>query len=363
MSKDYYKILGIEKNASPDEVKKAFRKLAHEHHPDKTGGDDTKFKEASEAYSILSDEKKRQQYDTFGSAGAQGFGGQGGGFDTSGFGGFDFSQFNQGNGGGVEFDLGDIFGDIFGGGGGRRERASRGKDISIDIELSFKESIFGVEREIHLNKTSQCEHCKGTGGEPKTEMVTCPKCGGNGTVRETKSSIFGSFATQRTCDQCHGAGKIPKEKCKVCHGLGVHRKEHNFKVKIPPGIENGEMVRLSGAGEATAQGGTGDLYIRVHVKSHSTIYKEGNNLVMRLSVKLTEALLGGERQIETLDGPITIKIPTGVHFGEILRVKEKGVPSESRRRGDLLIHIEIELPRKISKTAAKLIEELKKEGV
>ena len=361
MAKDYYKILGTEKNASQDEIKKAFRKLAHEYHPDKTGGDDKKFKEASEAYSVLSDEKKRQQYDTFGSAGAQGFG-QGGGFDTSGFGGFDFSQFNQG--GGMEFDLGDIFGDFFGGGRGRgRERTPRGSDISIDIELSFKDSIFGVEREIHLNKTSTCEHCKGTGGEPKTDMVQCPKCHGNGTIRETKSSIFGSFATQRTCDQCHGAGKIPKEKCKVCHGQGVQRKEHNFKVKIPSGIENGEMVRLSGAGEVAPHGTAGDLYIRVHVKAHPTIHKEGYNLVMKLPVKLSDALLGTEYSIETLDGPVAIKIPAGVHFGEILRLKEKGVPTDGRRRGDFLIHIDIELPKKISKTAAKLIEELKKEGI
>jgi len=359
MAKDYYKILGVEKNASQDDIKKAFRKLAHQYHPDKTGGDEKKFKEASEAYSILSDEKKRSQYDMYGSATP---GGNGGGFDTSGFGGFDFSQFNQG--GGMEFDLGDIFGEFFGGGrGGRQERAPRGQDISIDIELTFKESIFGVEREIHLNKMSQCENCKGTGGEPKTEIITCSKCHGSGTVRETKSSIFGSFSTQRTCDQCHGSGKIPKEKCKVCHGQGVRRKEHNLKVKIPTGIENGEMVRLSGAGEETARGTAGDLYIRVHVKPHAMIHKEGSNLVTKLAVKLSDALLGTEQTLETLDGPIKIKIPAGVHFGEILRIKEKGVPVDSRRRGDFLVHIEIQLPKKISRQAAQLIEDLKKDGI
>ena len=357
MSKDYYKILGVEKNASQDEIKKAFRKLAHEHHPDKTGGDDKKFKEASEAYSVLSDEKKRKQYDTFGSADANGFGG---GFDGAGFGGFDFSGFSQG--GNTEFDLGDIFGDFFGG-GRRRDKTPRGNDISVDIELTFKESIFGVEKDIHLNKMSECENCAGTGGEPKSEIVTCPRCGGSGVIQETKSSIFGSFATQKTCSECHGKGKIPKEKCKVCRGSGVNRRSHNFKVEIPEGIENGEMVRLSGAGETAPHGTTGDLYIRVHVKPHPQIRKEGHNLVMTLPVKLTEALLGGERSIETLDGPVTLKIPQNVRFGEVLRLREKGVPVNGRRRGDLLVRIDIELPKKISKSAAKLIEELKKEGL
>lgn len=300
MPKDYYKILGIEKNASQDEIKKAFRKLAHEHHPDKNGGDDKKFKEASEAYSVLSDEKKRQQYDTFGSADASsGFGGQGGGF-----GGFDFSGFGQG--GNMEFDLGDIFGEFFGGGGRGRSRTPRGNDISIDIELAFKESIFGVEKEINLNTMSQCDHCHGTGGEPKTDISTCGRCSGSGSVRETKNSIFGAFATQKTCHDCNGLGKIPKQKCKVCHGNTVYRKSHNFKVKIPAGIENGEMVRLSGAGEVASRGTAGDLYIKVHVKPHHQIRKEGSNLVMKLPIKLTEALLGGEHEIETLDGKFTL---------------------------------------------------------
>ena len=361
MSKDYYKTLGVSKNASQDEIKKAFRKLAHEHHPDKTGGDDRKFKEASEAYTVLSDEKKRQQYDTFGSADAGGFGGgqgQGGGF-----GGFDFSGFQQG--GNMEFDLGDIFGDFFGGGrgGGRRQQTPRGNDISIDIELTFKESIFGVEKDINLNTMSKCDYCMGTGGEPKSEIITCSKCNGQGAIRETKSSIFGSFATQKMCPDCNGTGKIPKEKCKVCHGHTVVRKSHSLKVKIPSGIENGEMVRLSGAGETAPHGTTGDLYIRTHVKPHKEIRKEGANLVMKLPVKLTEALLGGERLIETLDGSLTLKIPAGVKFGEILRLKERGVPADGRRRGDLLVHIEIELPKKISRTASKLIEDLKKEGL
>ena len=355
MSKDYYKILGVEKNASADEIKKAFRKLAHEHHPDKTGGDDKKFKEASEAYSVLSDQKKRQQYDTFGSADAQGFGGA----DASGFGGFDFSGFQGGN---MEFDLGDIFGDFFGG-GRRRERTPRGNDISVDIELTFKESIFGVEKDIHLNTMSKCENCDGTGGEPKSEIVKCEKCDGNGVVKEVKSSIFGSFTTQKTCPDCNGSGKIPKQKCKVCHGHTVHRKEHSFKVKIPSGIENGEMVRLSNAGEAAPHGTAGDLYIRVHVKPHPQIRKDGSNLVMKLPVKLSDALLGSEYSVETIDGAVTLKVPSGVRFGEILRMKEKGVPFDGRRRGDLLVHIEIEMPKKVSKSAAKLIEELKKEGL
>jgi molecular chaperone DnaJ len=360
MSKDYYKILGVDKNASGDEIKKAFRKLAHEHHPDKQGGNDAKFKEANEAYSVLSDEKKRKQYDAFGSAGPGGFGGGQGGFNPNDFG-FDFSGFNQGGfgSGGVEFDLGDMFGDLFGGG---RQRQKRGSDISVDIELPFKESIFGVEKTIVINKTSVCSECHGNGAKKGSKMKACLSCGGKGKVTEVKRSIIGSFQTTRTCETCHGSGSIPEEKCGTCYGSGILKKNQEIKVKIPAGIEDGEMVRLTGAGEAISGGISGDLYIKIHVKEHPIWHKEGTNLVTDLDVKLSDALLGATYPLETLDGHIDLKIPEGVSFGEILRIKGKGVPA-ARGRGDALVRVNIVMPRKLSKDTKKAIESLKKEGI
>jgi len=292
MAKDYYKILGVEKGASQDDIKKAFRKMAHEYHPDKTKGNEAaaqKFKEASEAYSILGDEQKRKQYDTFGQAGGgfnPGQGGFGGFNGGQGFGGFDFSQFTGANGQSFEFDLGDIFGEFFGGG---TRRPRRGKNITIDIELTFKEAIFGVEREIS-----------------------------NG-----------------------------KEK---------------FSVKIPPGIDSGQALRVAGRGDQ-GEGGPGDLLVRIWVTEHPIFRKEGYNLIMELPLKLTTALLGATVDIETLDGKIEVKIPAGTTHNEILRVKNKGVPTERGKRGDLLLVTKVDMPKKLSKNAQKLVEELRKEGI
>lgn len=296
MKKDYYEILGVKKDASQDEIKKAFRKMAHSHHPDKQGGNADKFKEANEAYSTLSDEKKRAQYDQFGHAGANmggsGFGG-GQGFNPNDFG-FDFSGFGQGGGfgqnGGVEFDLNDIFGGIFNGG---RPRQKRGRNIQVDLDMSFEESVFGTERELNVRK--------------------------------------------------------------------------GLKVKIPPGLENGEMVKLANAGETIEGGIPGDLYIRAHIKPHKMFRKEGHNLVARLDIKLSDALLGTTYSLETLDGEISLKIPEGISFGEVLRVKGKGVPTTSRgkdgHRGDILVVVNIVMPKRLSKDAKKAIEGLKGQGV
>src|SRR3990167_8522198 len=285
--KDYYKILGVNKDASEEEVKKAFRKLAHVYHPDKSGGNEAKFKEASEAYSVLSDKKKRAQYDAFGSVGGGGTGTGGfrsAGFDPSGFG-FDFSGF--GNAGFDTGDLGDILSSIF---GGRRVR--RGRDIAVDIELSFQESIFGVDRKVVINS------------------------------------------------------KFVKQK--------------EVSISVPPGIDDGQMIRLSGHGEILEGGVPGDLYVKIHVRKHPYLRKEGYNLIMDLVVKLTEALLGADKVIATLDGEITLKVPSGTKHGTILRVKGRGVPSE-RGRGDLYIRILIDIPEKLSKEQKKLVEELKKQ--
>lgn len=362
MAKNYYDILGVDKKASKDEIKKAFRKLAHQYHPDKKGGDSDKFKEVNEAYSVLSDDQKRAQYDTYGQTFA---GGQAGGFQgnwqdfaeqfrNSGF------DFSGGQGfGGVEFDLGDIFGEFF---GGRRREAKRGRDISIDIELSFEESIFGTERNILLNKVSVCSTCDGTGGKKGTEMQECKQCNGKGKIRELKRSLFGSIEMTRTCEACSGSGKVPKEKCQICDGLGILKKADEIKIKVPAGIENGEMIRLSGAGEAIKGGQSGDLYIKTHVKRHKTFQKQGYDLVMNLEVKLTDALLGAEYPIETLDGQVLLKIPEGTSTGDILQIKGRGVP-HSNKRGDILATVHVAMPKKLSKGAKGLIEKLKSEGV
>lgn len=348
MGKDYYKILGVEKTASKDDIKKAFHKLAHKYHPDK-GGDDSKFKEVSEAYAILSDEKKRAQYDTYGSTGPGA-----GGFDPSGFQGFNGQGFD-----GFEFDLGDIFGDIFGG----RGRERRGRDISIDVAVPFRDSIFGTTRKVLLTKTSTCEVCTGSGAKKGSSVITCSTCNGKGTVREAKSSILGTFSTTTTCKVCAGRGEVPKEKCERCHGAGVRRREEEFSIVVPAGIDDGEMIRLSGAGEALPGGTPGDLYIKVHVEADRRFRKDGANLLMRLPIKLTEALLGGKRDIETLDGSIEVKIPASIGNGEILRVRGKGVPIAKNRRGDLLIEVSIPMPEKLSRKATDLIERLKEEGL
>ena len=360
MSKDYYSILGVDKKAPKDEIKKAFRTLAHKYHPDKKTGDDAKFKEINEAYSVLSDDQKRAQYDQFGSAGpSSGFGGSQGG---AGFGDFDFSQFTQGgNANGFEFDFGDIFGNAFG--GGRAAQAKRGRDISIDIELSFEDSVFGVERIVLLNKVSKCDVCDGTGAEKGSEMIKCDTCNGRGQIREVKRTFFGQFESTATCEVCHGTGKVPKVKCHQCHGKGILKKESEIKVKIPAGIDNGEMIRLSGGGEAISGGTTGDLYIKIYVKKHAFFRKDGHNLVTDLSVKLTDALLGGEQNVTTLDGDIKVKIPEGVTHGEVLRIKGKGVPFDKTHRGDILIKLNISIPRKLSKEARRVVESLKKEGI
>lgn len=354
MQKDYYKILDIAKGASKDEIKKAFRKLAHKYHPDKQTGDEARFKEISEAYSVLSDDKRRAEYDAYGRVFSGGGGAQEPG-PSGGFGGFDFSGFQQG---GVDF--GDIFGDIF---GGFNRGVQRGRDISIDLELSFKEAVFGIERRVLLTKTSVCGDCKGSGAEKDSEIETCKVCNGNGKVHENKSSVFGTFTSVQKCSTCHGTGKVPKEKCKTCKGNRVVRKEEEVVIRVPAGINNAEMIRLTGGGEAIAGGESGDLYIKIHVRPQTDFHREGNNLVSSLSIKLTDALLGGEYSLKTLEGDdIVIKVPQGVSFGEIIRVKGRGVPT-SNTRGDLLVKILIDIPKKISKKSKKAIDELREEGI
>jgi len=361
-TKDYYSTLGVDKKASGEDIKKAFRKLAQKYHPDK-GGDEARFKEITEAYAVLADEKRRREYDNYGQAFAGSTGSQQAGGQGNPFAGFDFSQFQQGFGnGGVEFDIGDIFGDIFGGRGGR-SKTPRGRDISIDLEVPFKDAIFGTKRSVLIAKVATCDICQGSGAKPGTELDTCGTCNGSGRLHETRRSILGQFTSERVCETCDGSGKVPKEKCSECKGHGVRRREVELHITIPTGIDNGEMIRLTGQGEAIKAGVAGDLYVKVHVKPHPLYHREGANLVMTLPVKLTDALIGTTIPIETLEGKtLEVNIPAMKKAEELLRIRGKGVPVDSSR-GDLIIRLEVALPHKLSHKARLAVEDLQSEGL
>ncbi len=358
MAKDYYQSLGIEKSAGKDDIKKAFYKLAAKYHPDKKGGDEAKFKEVNEAYQVLSDEKKRREYDTYGQtfngAGPQSTGG-------GGFGGFngDFSN--------VEFDmgdLGDIFGDVFGGFDGG-QRAKRGRDISLEITIPFEEAIFGTQRTILLSKVGVCKTCTGSGAAKGSKLKTCTTCNGQGKIHDSKRTFMGMIQTVKTCDTCLGKGKIPEEKCHDCRGAGVHNMKEDVELNVPAGISNGEMIRMSQMGEAVAGGTSGDLYVKISVQSHKLWKREGHDLTLTHSIKLSDALLGKKITIDGLDGPVVLDVPGGISPNEVMRVKSRGVPHvhDKGRRGDILVKLDIQLPKKLSRNAMKIIEELKEEGL
>jgi len=367
MAKDYYQILGIPKNASKDDIKKSYRHLAQKFHPDKVGGNEDKFKEINEAYHILIDDNKRAEYDRYGRvfSDAGGFSAQGGPASGWDFGDFDFRDFSAQGGPAFGWDLGEIFGDIFGFSSGRKTRIKRGRDISIDLEISFEEAAFGAERRIVLTKMGVCEKCRGKGAEEGTNFKTCPKCQGSGKIHETKRSFFGTVTALTECENCRGRGKIPEKKCSFCRGEGVLPKKEEVTVKIPAGIEDGQMIKLSGQGEAVSAGIPGDLYAKIHVRPHPVFRREGNNLTMNLDIRLSDAVLGEEKELKTLDGIIKLKIPAGIDSGEVLRLREKGIPHDAGRggRGDLLIKITVKTPKKLSNHVRKIIEDLRKEGI
>lgn len=360
MSKDYYKILDVGKNASQEEIKKAFRKKAHEYHPDKKGGNEEKFKEINEAYQILGDPKKKAQYDQFGSSFEQAQ--AGGGF--SGFEGFrDFSGFT--NGFNVEADdLGDIFsgiGDIFGfGSRGRSKRSSRGEDIQVILTIEFSEAVFGVEKEISLKKKVVCDKCNGNGAEPGSKIETCKTCGGSGRITRVQRTILGNMQVQTTCRDCGGEGKKYSKLCAKCSGVGIIEEISNIKVKIPAGIDNGETIRLSGQGEAGVKGASaGDLYLKIRVMPDSKFERDGYNIRSKIEINFTQAALGDKIEITTVDGDIKLKIPSGTQSGTIFKLRDRGIfKLHGRGRGDHLVEVIIKTPKNLNKKQKELFKEL-----
>ncbi|EKE20926.1 MAG: hypothetical protein ACD_7C00427G0002 [uncultured bacterium] len=351
---DYYKTLGIEKGASEEEIKKAYRKLAHKHHPDKEGGDEDKFKEINEAYQVLSDKTKRAQYDQFG----QTFNGAGGG------GGFEgFSGFGQGGFGGFSGTSGweDVFSDIFGSrSGGAHQEA--GRDIQADIEITFADMVQGVKKEIRLYKNSICNECGGSGGAPGSKEETCSDCHGSGRIRKSIRTILGNIAQETVCDRCRGKGKIFSQKCKRCQGEGVHKEEKNIIVEVPAGISDGQTISMRGEGEAGKFGApSGDLFINIHVRrDNKFICDEENNIISEEKISFAQATLGDKIEVETVEGKVSMKIPAGTQNGEIFRIRHMGVPFlRGGGRGHHLVKIRVIVPKKLSRREKELISELR----
>lgn len=361
MSKrDYYEVLGVSKTASADEIKKAFRKLAVKYHPDKEGGDEAKFKEASEAYEVLKDAQKKQRYDQFGHAGVGGNGG-GAGNPFDGFGGYSSNsqgfEFNFGDGG-----LGDLFGQFFGGGyqEGAGSRVRRGRDVETTISLSFEEAIFGVEREIELNMPMECSHCKGQRAEPGYSMKTCQTCKGAGSIPRIMNTMFGQVQQSVPCSTCEGRGSVPEKACTVCDGKGVERRKEKLSVKVPAGIDDGATIRLRERGEAVAGGTRGDLYVQIRVKAHKKFTREGDLVLSEEHITMVDAALGTEIEVETVDGTITMKIPAGTQSGTDFKLSGHGVPHlRSERRGAHIVQIVVDTPTKLNKKQKKALEELR----
>lgn len=356
MSKsDYYDVLGVKKDASADEIKKAFRRKAVELHPDK-GGDEAKFKEVNEAYEVLKDKEKRQRYDQFGHAGVGGNAGFGGGNPFEGFGGQGF-DFDFGGG------FGDIFSDLFGGGFGssRSSRVNRGRDLEVEVVLSFKEAIFGLEKSIEISAEDNCSHCHGSGAEPDTGMKKCDTCGGSGQQMRVTQTLFGPIQQQHTCATCQGRGEIPEKDCGVCSGAGVKREKQEIKLKIPAGIDDGAVIRLSGRGEAIKGGEKGDLYVNIRVKADKKFTREGDLILSEEKISMVQAALGAEIEVETIDGPLTIKIPAGTQSHTDFKLSGRGVPHlRSDTRGAHIITIIVETPTRLSKKQKELLQEFAK---
>lgn len=386
---DYYKVLGVSKNAGSEEIKRAFRELAQKYHPDKPGGDAEKFKEVNEAYQVLSDLEKRKMYDQYGQGFEQarargGFGGFEGFRDWASYAeamrnagqgtGFDFGDLDFGN-------LGDLFGDIFSFGGNRRPRGARkksGRDIEIEMLIDFREAVFGAEREINLDKFTICQKCDGSGVEPGSKLITCSKCRGSGQVSQIQSTFLGTFRTVGVCPTCGGEGKVAEKKCRECRGEGRIRKQQSIKIKIPVGVDNGGVIKFVGQGEAGAKGGeAGDLYVHIRVRPDAHFKRQGYDLFSEAEISISQAVLGGKINVKTIDGEVSLKIPVGTQSGQEFKLSNKGVPflrgqgpafSASRadtadRRGEQIVKITIKIPKHLNKRQKELLEKLGEEGL
>lgn len=356
MSKrDYYEVLGVAKGASADEIKKAFRKAAVKHHPDKEGGDESKFKEINEAYEVLKDQQKRQRYDQFGHAGVGGGGGgQPGGNPFEGFGGGQSAHFDFGDGG-----LGDIFGQFFGGGGGQQRRGpQRGRDVETNLTLSFEQAVFGVEEKLELDMDDECSHCKGTTVEPGHSMKTCPTCKGAGQQTRILNTMFGQMQQAVTCETCHGRGQVPEVVCTVCKGKGTERRRQTVNLKVPAGIDDGSTIRLKERGEAIGGGERGDLYVHIRVKAHKHFTREGDIILSEEHISMIDAALGTEIDVETVDGNVRMKVPAGTQSGTDFKLSGHGVPHmRSTARGSQIVSIIVDTPTKLTKKQKELLEQ------
>ncbi|MBG9982333.1 molecular chaperone DnaJ [Aerococcaceae bacterium DSM 111020] len=365
--RDYYDVLGISKDASEDEIKKAYRKLSKKYHPDINKEEDAeeKFKEVSEAYEVLSDQQKRAAYDQYGHASTDpnfGAGGFGGGF--GGFGGFGGSGGSYSSGGFGDFE--DIFSTFFGGGGSSRNPNAprRGSDLQYRVHLTFDEAIKGKETTIRYNRNAECETCHGSGAKPGTEPVTCSKCSGRGTVNVEQNTPFGRVMTQTVCDVCQGTGQEIKEKCQTCHGAGITEETHSVKITIPAGVEDNQQMRLSGQGEAGSNGGPyGDLYVIFEVEESDIFERDGSEIYFELPISFVQAALGDEVMVPTVTGKVKLKIPAGTQTGTTFRMREKGAPSVNGNRvGDQHVTVKVITPKKLSAREKELFEELAKES-
>ena len=348
-SKDYYEVLGLKKGASDDEIKKAFRKLAIKYHPDKNQGNkeaEDRFKEINEAYQVLSDPQKKAQYDQFGTTDP------GAGFGAGGFGGFDFSDMGG---------FGDIFDTFFGGGGGssrRRNGPVKGNDIEYTINLTFEEAIFGTEKEISITRSENCESCHGSGAEAGTSATTCTKCGGTGQVRVQRQTAIGSIVSTTTCDKCGGTGKVIEKPCTTCKGKGSVRKNRKITVKIPAGVDTGNVIPLQGQGEHGKNGGRpGDLYIQIRVAPSKQFVRKGSDIYIDTHISMAKATLGTEITVPTVDGEVKYTIPEGTQSGTLFRLKGKGVPKiRSNGRGDQYVKVIVDIPKNLNAKQKEALE-------
>lgn len=347
MSKrDYYDVLGVSRDASGDEIKKAYRRLARKYHPDTNAGDkkaEDKFKELAEAYAVLSDQNKRSDYDRFGHAGADGQG-----FDFSGFGGF------NGDFGGIN----DIFDIFFGGGGRQRTGPQKGTDLRLNLELSFKEAVFGIERDIQVPRTENCETCDGSGAAPGSDLKTCGVCHGNGQTQQAVNTPFGRMVQTQSCHYCHGKGKIIEKPCPTCRGSGEVRRTRSIHIKIPAGVDNGNRIRLNGEGEPGLRGGPpGDLYVYVTVRPHKLFKREGSDIYFELPINFAQAAIGDSVSIPTLEEEVEMKIPAGTQTGSVFRLRGKGVPYlNGGGRGDQHVRVRLVTPTKLNEKQKELLQ-------